>query len=559
MSADQQSQSGVYTSQTSYTYNDPVLTTSYQTGAYPTTQYTATTNYGVSGTSPYSSNVGTYGTTTYEVGKTSGTYGTATGTYGTASGSYVPADTYGKTSGTYGTTAGVYGTTSGTYGATGTGLSTSQVIGGTNYVPTTSYTATGTAGDYAAGTTSYSNYQPATYTSTYTSNYGTTDSSAPINDFLGGLRTSVIYEIKKNMDTKGSQFGRELRSHLESNVVGKPEESRQNAVLDTLKQYNLISSERLSDPHKVWQSINPNQKDQYSSIPGSYLPQTTGTTYTVRDPATYTSTYQVTTTTTNYDSSTFKTPDRANIEAEKRSTLSPSRVFTSEQRQGVLSPYRNSSYKEFELVEDLPDRKNLIDSINLFLRKSPTKEALLVSPSRVSITRKSLLSPAEIEVTSLLKEKYEDGSIYEGESRDGVRHGKGKIFYKDGRVFEGDFVDGKGEGTGKVLYKNGKVCYEGGFSNTRFEGQGVLSAEAPLPLQGAFNYKNLEAIGNNWTRYEGEFKDGKKHGKGTLSLTNGEKFTGEWRYDIAEGNGVFSSIDGRNIQGVWRNNILQEN
>jgi len=48
------------------------------------------------------------------------------------------------------------------------------------------------------------------------------------------------------------------------------------------------------------------------------------------------------------------------------------------------------------MVEDLPDRKNLVDSINFLLVRSSGKEALLASPTKVSIKRQSALSPAGI-------------------------------------------------------------------------------------------------------------------------------------------------------------------
>ena len=53
-----------------------------------------------------------------------------------------------------------------------------------------------------------------------------------------------------------------------------------------------------------------------------------------------------------------------------------------------------------------------------------------------------------------LKEKYEDGSIYEGEGRNGQRHGRGRIAYKDGRVFEGEFIDG---GMGEGLWQDNNL------------------------------------------------------------------------------------------------------
>ena len=182
----------------------------------------------------------------------------------------------------------------------------------------------------------------------------------------------------------------------------------------------------------------------------------------------------------------------------------------------------------------------------------------MVSPNKISIKRQSVLSPAEIQFESLFKEKTEDGSVYEGEARDGIRHGKGKVTYKDGRIFEGQFEHGRATGNGTLRYKTGKVCYEGAFNDTAFEGQGVLQSEAPIPLHGAFNYRNLDKVENHWIKYEGEFRNGKRHGQGTLVLSNGEKFVGQFRDDQVSGRGTYHALNGQTIEGQWENGVWRD-
>ena len=58
------------------------------------------------------------------------------------------------------------------------------------------------------------------------------------------------------------------------------------------------------------------------------------------------------------------------------------------------------------------------------------------------------------------KEKYPDGSSYEGEFCNGKREGKGTYYFINGNKYEGDFKDGKKEGKGIMYYKNGNK-YEG--------------------------------------------------------------------------------------------------
>lgn len=46
-----------------------------------------------------------------------------------------------------------------------------------------------------------------------------------------------------------------------------------------------------------------------------------------------------------------------------------------------------------------------------------------------------------------------------------------------------------------------------------------------------------------------------KNGKGTLFLSNGEKFEGTFVADSVEGPGVFYCRNGSKINGVWRANV----
>ena len=50
-------------------------------------------------------------------------------------------------------------------------------------------------------------------------------------------------------------------------------------------------------------------------------------------------------------------------------------------------------------------------------------------------------------------------------------------------------------------------------------------------------------------KYVGEWKDGKKHGRGTITLADGTKYVGEFKNNEAEGFGCFIYPDGKRFIG----------
>jgi len=52
--------------------------------------------------------------------------------------------------------------------------------------------------------------------------------------------------------------------------------------------------------------------------------------------------------------------------------------------------------------------------------------------------------------------------------------------------------------------------------------------------------------------YEGSTVDGKRHGEGIFSLSNGQRYTGTWANDMREGKGVERWPDGRSYHGAWK-------
>ena len=51
--------------------------------------------------------------------------------------------------------------------------------------------------------------------------------------------------------------------------------------------------------------------------------------------------------------------------------------------------------------------------------------------------------------------------------------------------------------------------------------------------------------------YIGEFKNGKRDGKGKITLYDGEVYEGNWKDDMKHGAGVLTTADGKKYEGEW--------
>jgi uncharacterized protein (TIGR02145 family) len=150
---------------------------------------------------------------------------------------------------------------------------------------------------------------------------------------------------------------------------------------------------------------------------------------------------------------------------------------------------------------------------------------------------------------------FSNGDRYEGNWVDDKRSGQGTYFFNNGDRFVGQFIDGKKtdngtysygvdkkgcisgdcqNGTGKKVFTNG--VYEGQFKNGKFHGKGK------------YNYPNKST-------YDGDWQDGVKQGKGQYVWYNGDFYIGDFQNDKKQGYGVYywgkGNSDGAKYSGGW--------
>lgn len=126
--------------------------------------------------------------------------------------------------------------------------------------------------------------------------------------------------------------------------------------------------------------------------------------------------------------------------------------------------------------------------------------------------------------------------VYEGEFKDGLRHGKGKAYENNYLAYEGEFRNNVREGTGKWYFYN-KV-YEGEFKGGVRHGKGKLYNEyRTLIYDGEYVNDMRQGYGKEYSFYgkliyEGEFNNDKRNGFGTLYDSDGNVlYKGEFRAD----------------------------
>lgn len=142
----------------------------------------------------------------------------------------------------------------------------------------------------------------------------------------------------------------------------------------------------------------------------------------------------------------------------------------------------------------------------------------------------SFLSCQSSKMTSI---DFSDGS-YKGEiDKKGKKNGKGFYVWHDGSTYEGDFRDDLRHGNGLFNWSNGE-SYKGDYLEDERTGLGIYRWP-----DGSF--------------YEGSFLKGKRHGSGVYQSINGVIYDGEWFDDMQHGEGKLTDPDKGLIRGVWRN------
>ena len=119
---------------------------------------------------------------------------------------------------------------------------------------------------------------------------------------------------------------------------------------------------------------------------------------------------------------------------------------------------------------------------------------------------------------------------------------KSTIIYENGTIYEGETKDNmkNGEGILSVIIANDlkEIIYRGEWKNDKYDGKCYYSL-----------FKDINICGMQG-HYEGEFKDGKINGKGIYEWSDGRKYEGTWKNNNMHGAGIYTWPDGRKYIGI---------
>mmetsp|Transcript_87580 Transcript_87580/g.195825 ORF Transcript_87580/g.195825 Transcript_87580/m.195825 type:complete len:347 (-) Transcript_87580:137-1177(-) len=129
------------------------------------------------------------------------------------------------------------------------------------------------------------------------------------------------------------------------------------------------------------------------------------------------------------------------------------------------------------------------------------------------------------------------GEVYQGDWKWDKRHGWGTLTLADGSQIKGEWEAGKPHGYSCIVDPRGTVTYEGEFRDGKRHGLG-------------------RQIFDSGDMYDGGWKEGMLHDRGVYYFTNGDKLYGMWSEGKYDGVGVFHYADGSISRRVYKDGVL---
>ena len=149
---------------------------------------------------------------------------------------------------------------------------------------------------------------------------------------------------------------------------------------------------------------------------------------------------------------------------------------------------------------------------------------------------------------------------YDGGWKDDKKYGIGTLF-DNGDKYTGDFVDDKYNGNGTLCGKNGEI-YECEFRDGKPHGLGrVTLVNGDIYIGNFENGKICDQVSikyKNGESYDGYYKDNKKWGYGCFNFKNGDSYVGDFENDLFNGEGILTKSNGEIQKGIFKDGVFEK-
>eukprot|EP01125_Pyxidicula_operculata_P017353 TRINITY_DN6074_c0_g2_i1.p1 TRINITY_DN6074_c0_g2~~TRINITY_DN6074_c0_g2_i1.p1 ORF type:complete len:1111 (-),score=275.22 TRINITY_DN6074_c0_g2_i1:73-3264(-) len=155
------------------------------------------------------------------------------------------------------------------------------------------------------------------------------------------------------------------------------------------------------------------------------------------------------------------------------------------------------------------------------------------------------------------RREYADGTVYQGDWEDGSRTGKGKCAFPRDAYYDGDWKHDRFHGEGEYREEDG-VVYKGNWIYGTKQGKGQYIFPSGARYVGYVNNGKFHKtgkfegeVGDMIQSYDGEWSNGRIHGKGTLTFENGDVYEGGFNNNNYHGEGTYRFANGTILDTKW--------
>lgn len=200
----------------------------------------------------------------------------------------------------------------------------------------------------------------------------------------------------------------------------------------------------------------------------------------------------------------------------------------------IVSGDYEEAIEEYQALQNKADNEQIIEMLSVRTQHADSLKQYFKKNKGQSQRKDYLISKKEEEITVLTKKT--DSLNLEREKmreayKDTLADLKHTLSRKEEKLNQKEKV--------KVLQfessNNQKVHYLGEVENGKANGGGV-------------------GIWSTGSLYKGDWKDNRRHGKGTIESQNGERYEGNWINGKREGEGKYYWPSGEKYEGEWKDN-----